>query len=188
MDEDGFWRLVGEVWAGEQNITPAVLHRLTDRLSRLSGEQLDGFVRAFDAAHLRAYRWDLWAAGYVIQDSMGDDGFTDFRTWLIAHGRAVYDRALADPDTLADLTWRSDLEDMGLAEHYGGHVMQAWSERLGRLPDVDECTWQFPPDDPAGEPFPEDDPAWFRRTFPRLWAKVTGDPGGSPSFGVLHIR
>ncbi len=188
MDEDGFWRLIDDVWAGERNVTPLVVTRLADRLSRLGGDQLDGFLREFGNAHRGAYRWDLWAAGYLIQDSMSDDGFTDFRTWLIAHGRTAYDRALAAPDTLADLTWRDDLEDMGLAELYGAQVMQAWGGRPSGLADVEAYAWQFPPIDPAGEPFPEDDPEWFRRTLPRLWAKVNGDPGGSPAFGVLRIR
>jgi hypothetical protein len=133
VDEDGFWRLIDDVRAGEKNVTPLVVSRLADRLSRLSGDHIDGFLREFGNAHRGAYRWDLWAAGYLIQDSMGDDGFTDFRTWLIAHGRTAYERALAEPDTLADLTWRDDLEDMGLAEHYGAQVMQAWGGRRSGL-------------------------------------------------------
>ena len=32
-----------------------------------------------------------------------DDGFIDFRAWLIAQGREVYFAALADPDSLADV-------------------------------------------------------------------------------------
>lgn len=33
-----------------------------------------------------------------------DDGFIDFRAWLIAQGRDVYLSALADPDSLAEVT------------------------------------------------------------------------------------
>ena len=32
-----------------------------------------------------------------------DDGFIDFRAWLIAQGKEVYLSALKDPDTLADI-------------------------------------------------------------------------------------
>ena len=32
-----------------------------------------------------------------------DDGFIDFRAWLIAQGKEVYMNALRDPDTLADI-------------------------------------------------------------------------------------
>lgn len=186
MDEDGFWRLVDSAWAGEQNITPEVLDRLNERLGRLSYAEIDECLKWFDQAHRRAYRWDLWAAGYLIQDSMSDDGFTDFRSWLIAHGRTAYERALADPDTLAELQWRSDLEDMSAAELYAARIVDAWSTRHQHDPETGY--WEAPQEEPAGDAFPEDDPEWFRRTFPRLWVKVNGDPGGSPSFGVLRIR
>jgi hypothetical protein len=36
----------------------------------------------------------------LINGGMSDDGFTDFRYWLISRGRDVYERALADPDSL----------------------------------------------------------------------------------------
>lgn len=170
MDEDGFWRLVDEVWAGEANITPGVLDRLTARLERLSYDEVDQCLRWFDVAHRQAYTWDLWAAGSLIQDSMGDDGFTDFRSWVIAHGRTVFEGALADPDTLADLHWRNDLEDMGLAEHYAARIVDEWSTRHRHDPETGY--WQAPQEQPTGEEFPEDDDEWFAARFPRLWAAV----------------
>ena len=41
--------------------------------------------------------WDMKEYG------CSDDGFIDFRAWLIAQGREVYFAALADPDSLADV-------------------------------------------------------------------------------------
>ena len=45
--------------------------------------------------------WD--AAGIMKEYGCSDDGFIDFRAWLIAQGREVYFAALADPDSLADV-------------------------------------------------------------------------------------
>ncbi len=50
-----------------------------------------------------AYRARLWAAAYLINDGCSDDGFDYFRGWLIAQGREVFERVVAEPDRLAEL-------------------------------------------------------------------------------------
>jgi hypothetical protein len=50
-----------------------------------------------------AYRWDLWAAAYVINGGASDDGFEYFLGWLMAQGRTRWEATLADPDSLADI-------------------------------------------------------------------------------------
>ena len=51
-----------------------------------------------------AYKYGLWDAASVIKEyGCSDDGFIDFRAWLIAQGKDVYLNALKDPDTLADI-------------------------------------------------------------------------------------
>ena len=50
-----------------------------------------------------AYLDGLWAAAYLINAGASDDGFDYFRGWLIAQGREAFERAVADPDSLADL-------------------------------------------------------------------------------------
>lgn len=168
MTEDQFWAIVDRARNGEAGFEPVILDRLSDLVVRLSDDDLAAFAAHLDAARDRAYDWDLWAAGYLIQGGMSDDGFEDFRSWLISHGRTVFEAALADPDSLVQLDWRADLEDMGLAEAYA-YVAQ---EELGRrgLATVPELG----PNDPTGAPFPEDDDEWFDQRFPRLSARVNG--------------
>lgn len=48
-----------------------------------------------------AYRNNLWAACAATHSHCSDDGFIDFRSWLISQGKEVYMSALHDPDTLA---------------------------------------------------------------------------------------
>ena len=43
------------------------------------------------------------AAGVMKEYGCSDDGFIDFRAWLIAQGRDTYLSALADPDSLAEV-------------------------------------------------------------------------------------
>src|ERR1700731_1618466 len=66
---------------------------------------------SFEAAFRRylnmAYTWDLWGAASVIHGGCSDDGFEYFRRWLVLRGRDVYEDALADPDSLAQLNSQS---------------------------------------------------------------------------------
>lgn len=48
------------------------------------------------------YRWDVWAAAYLIGGGCSDDSFMDFRAGLIGLGREWYARAAACPDVLAE--------------------------------------------------------------------------------------
>lgn len=46
----------------------------------------------------------MWDAAEIIKEyGCSDDGFIDFRAWLIAQGKEVYLAALADPDSLAEV-------------------------------------------------------------------------------------
>ena len=60
----------------------------------------------------RAYRWDSWAAAYSIGSGCSDDGFTDFRYFLISMGREVFERALADPESLLSVARAPGVEDV----------------------------------------------------------------------------
>src|SRR5262245_57201855 len=77
--------------------------RLTKRLSKLPEAEIGGFIQRWDEASVDAYRWDLWGAAYLINGGCSDDGFQYFRWWLLLQGRAAYEAALADPDSLAKI-------------------------------------------------------------------------------------
>ena len=51
--------------------------------------------------------WELWDAAYLINAGCGDDGFHYFRGWLLGQGHAIWQAALAAPDSLADHPPRS---------------------------------------------------------------------------------
>lgn len=174
MTEDRFWSMIAQARGSTKTLTPAAVERLTTQVEQLSGDELTEFVRLLHAAHLRAYSWELWAAGFLIQDTMSDDGFVDFRSWLIAQGRDAFERALADPDSIADLDWRADLEDMSVAEQFAAVAVDEYETRVGAVTDA---LGSFYPDaEPTGTGFPEDDADWFIGRFPRLAARVRLSP------------
>jgi Protein of unknown function (DUF4240) len=52
---------------------------------------------------IQARTIDLWGAAYTINGGASDDGFYYFRCWLIGMGKDIYEAAVADPDSLADV-------------------------------------------------------------------------------------
>ena len=103
INKDTFWTLIdqGREQCG-QNVH-ALAQWLEDRLMELGPEQALNFDYIAHAYRAAAYKYGLWNAASIMCDGCTDDGFTDFRGWLIAQGRDVYMAALKDPDSLADV-------------------------------------------------------------------------------------
>ena len=90
-----------------------------------------------------------------------DDGFLYFRAWLISEGRAVFEEAQANPDSLARIQRREyfDLESFGYVARYvfeakgGAEIDRDFSYELAR---------------PAGREWTEEE---LPTLFPNLAAK-----------------
>lgn len=154
-----FWDIIDQtVDEDEDRQTEA----LENELKNLTPEELLAFERDFFAASLAAYRWDLWGAAYVINGGCSDDGFIDFRSWLIAQGKVVYDAALADPESLADHI-RSDF---AMFEEFAYVAIRVYEERTdGDFPPPEGAY----PSQPEGVRWEENDLAAL---FPKLTKKV----------------
>jgi hypothetical protein len=150
MEIDDFWALIDESRRGCADDPDEQAWSLAELLEARPPEEVAAFRRLYDQQLARAARWDLWGAGYVINGGMGDDSFGCFCHWLISRGRRVFERALADPDSLADVP--EAVEDCIAAERLGEIAGAAAAPR-----DLDGEDWQ------------EDD---LPERFPRLWAKA----------------
>ena len=100
MSEDEFWALIKLTRRAE---TRAHAEALSHELATRPVETIHLFDRRWAEAQRAAYRWDVWNAAYLIGGGCSDDGFMDFRSWLILQGRGVYHATLNDPDSLADV-------------------------------------------------------------------------------------
>ncbi|MFD8381180.1 DUF4240 domain-containing protein [Streptomyces sp. NPDC059679] len=105
MDTDRFWTVIEAARSGGPDGKPGDKpfdEVLVDLLAALSKSDILEFQTRFDEIHDAVYRWDVWAAAYLIGGGCSDDSFIDFRAGLIALGREWYERAAADPDSLAE--------------------------------------------------------------------------------------
>ena len=105
MDTGQFWRLIEDARARVARPADgeAVAALAAVRLSAFPREEIVSAQRVLSGLMAASYRNRLWAAGYLINGGCSDDGFEYFRGWLIAQGREVFERSVADPDSLADL-------------------------------------------------------------------------------------
>ncbi|MEV8517559.1 DUF4240 domain-containing protein [Dactylosporangium sp. NPDC051484] len=102
MDSETFWSVIdGARSAAGERVTPGFAERFTGalrvRLAALDKSELLDFDARRTELQARANSSAMWATGRVA--ARYADAFVD---GLIARGREIYDRAVADPDGLAD--------------------------------------------------------------------------------------
>ncbi|WP_326565950.1 DUF4240 domain-containing protein [Amycolatopsis rhabdoformis] len=97
MNEPEFWQLIDPA-AGEH-----VVSRAAELLAARPRAEIVAAERTVSGLLVQSYRSSLWAAAYLVNGGCSDDGFDYFRGWLLTQGREVFTRAVADPDSLADV-------------------------------------------------------------------------------------
>ncbi|MFJ9691562.1 DUF4240 domain-containing protein [Kitasatospora sp. NPDC101183] len=132
MGIDEFWAIIE---AARTAADEPFAEALTDVLAGLPPERILAFDECFDAVHASVYRWDVWAAGYLVHGGCSDDGFMDFRAGLISLGREWFERVAADPDALAGHPLvdgsLDDLEEALLQEDANYAAQQAYDRVTG---------------------------------------------------------
>lgn len=129
INKDTFWALIDQAKGHWQFNTDEAAYWLAEQLVFMGPEQ----ARTFDAiAHIYidlACQYGLWNASWVMdRGGTSDDGFLDFRRWLVGQGKDVYLAALKDPDSLADA---SDYRDWQF-ESLSGMGGYAYEQMTGR--------------------------------------------------------
>lgn len=104
INKESFWDLIHDAKIACGQDMDVMLAYLKDRLVSMGPTQAQNFHDIIHAYEDLADKFGLWdAAGIMKEYGCSDDGFIDFRAWLIAQGCEVYFAALADPDSLADV-------------------------------------------------------------------------------------
>lgn len=165
MNRDEFWKLIGETGSGSDPDDQA--QALEAALATRSPEEIVDFERHMANLLASSYTWELWGAAYLINGGCSDDGFDYFRGWLIAQGQSVFEGALADPDSLADLP---DLEGDVECEEILYAARTAYeSVTQQEIPDVPINLPEL------GDGWDFDDDVEMKRRYPRLFAKFCSE-------------
>ena len=177
MTEGRFWALVGAATALERD-PERQLSALRANLEKLSIDDIEAYEAAFDEQMKRSYSWELWGAAYVVHGGASDDGFEYFRWWLIAKGRGVFEKVMADPDILADILV-PNVEGVLEFEDFAYVARQVWGEKTGQpsgqMPNA--ANMIYPGLEPSGTKFKED-AAYLAKRYPKLWRRFGTQPLG----------
>ncbi|AXQ30418.1 DUF4240 domain-containing protein [Solimonas sp. K1W22B-7] len=168
MDKAAFWKIIDASRRDAEDDPEEQLETLRERLSSLEPAEIVSFDRILSEYHGRADTWDLWGAAYIIGGGCSDDGFMDFRGWLISRGEKAYEAALADPESLVKVVKEHDGECQ--IEGYQYVASEVWEEKTGKTSD------DFPSHDlpmrtgTSGTPWEESD---LDERFPKLSKKFS---------------
>lgn len=167
MIEREFWAVVEGCRADSGGGFAEQVRLLHERLSALAPEEILSFSGHWYEANEKAFTWPVWDAACLLLGWVGDDSFMDFRGWLISHGRTVFERVVADPDSIADLAddrdnaLSEDAEELGPIAGY-----EVYQEVAGQDPPRSQPQGRL---DPTGERVDLKDELAVRARFPRLW-------------------
>ncbi len=173
MDWKRFWKLTESAYRDDG---AEHFEALKAVLAGLSEDELVAYQARFDELMDAANLIDLWGAAYLVNGGCSDDGFHDFRAWLVGRGRHVYESALKNPDTLVDVLDGEPVSGFGLDVA----AARVYEEKTGRddfYDRLDRAEADLPPPPPEGVDWDFEDEAEMRKRFPRLF-RLYAAPAG----------
>jgi hypothetical protein len=175
LDEAGFWKLIEDSRLESGGDIERQYEILVDKVAALSLTDIFAYGRLFHQIQGIAYQRHLWAAAYIICGGCSDDGFMDFRAWLIAQGKKLFYDALQNPEILVDrvqiicdgiFTYGdAQFESMNYVNYH------AYEEKMGE--EMPSFFGIYTPPDLTGEDW---DDATVEQKYPKLAAKFRGEP------------
>jgi hypothetical protein len=168
MRTDDFWAVIERATADRPASPADVAKRAAAELAAGDPAEIVAWDRHLGKVMSASGKEDLWAAAYLINGGCSEDGFDNFRGWLIAHGRDAVAGAVREPDSLAGMPAIKAAADSGAvfeAEEVLTIAASAYAEATGEeLPPA-----ETPPTrpDPA-DLWDFDDEDEMRRRLPRL--------------------
>lgn len=166
MNTELFWSLIESSRVVDSDECSA--RTLKRSLEVLSEDELIEFCRLFYFYTRRVNGYRILGAGSLLKGSdLSDDGRGDFAAWLVSRGRKIYEQAMDDPDSLAEIP-EEMVEDSHVAfEHFSTAPWEVLEGKFGsRVFEYSKVSG-----------FPEDDfPAFYsdaelRDVLPKLYAK-----------------
>lgn len=103
MNITQFWQLIERTRDASYGDVNKHADLLVEELTKLSVEEIIEYQHIFDGFDEYADRRDIRDVANIIGGGLGDSGWTDFRGWLIGQGQVIYRKAVADPESLADV-------------------------------------------------------------------------------------
>ena len=99
LNEEQFWAIVDNSLKMTQDQEQQEQF-LVSEITKLSHHEMIGFYLRNCYLLNETYTSEMWCAGHIMNTRCSDDGFEDFRCWVISRGKETYYKAKANPDYL----------------------------------------------------------------------------------------
>jgi hypothetical protein len=166
VDSVTFWKLIDASRTASNEDPERQLEEIGALLDALPVEEVVAFQHRLDACFESSYTWAVWGAACVIAGGCSDDGFDDFRGWLISRGKRTFEAALEQPDELGSSITDVDEKLCCQVEGWRSVGSDAWVRRTRRddaeFPALDGVERA---EEPAGVRWKDDD---LERLYPKL--------------------
>ncbi|MCT4581761.1 MAG: DUF4240 domain-containing protein [Flavobacteriales bacterium] len=160
MEIEKFWEIIEVTKSKSSSNYEQQQAELEKELLKLTANEILEFDNRFRTLRGEIYHWDFWAAAYIINGGCSDDCFSDFRGWLIGQGKAIYEAAKNDIESLSNLTETNNGDWEGLSYI----PINAYEKKTGNdIPNGIQENFKI-----YGEEWNED---LLEDKFPKLWMK-----------------
>ena len=163
MTEQEFWTVIDT--CSQRLDLDARAQCFFSQLMRRDAATVKVFGDLFEEMLRRANHWDLWGAATLLADGCSDDGFVDFRSWLVSLGGKRFRAALNDPDSLASIRFGRGGEQDLFFEEFRYVPLEAYLEKTGQHLELQDVAVGS---EPAGAKWTSFDELADR--LPQLWA------------------
>jgi predicted DNA-binding WGR domain protein len=167
MPEVKFWKIIAASFDKAKGNYTKQKEALKSELKTLNPQDIICFSNTFHDLIGGLYNQQVWAAADIIRGGCGDDSFYDFRDWLIAQGKIVYNKTKRNPETLVSfdskkmaIEWGGmyDVSERAFYELTGREIPVAPFKGIGKPVKLSGYDWEQGTDDQ-------------KNMFPELWAK-----------------
>lgn len=105
MNEKKFWEIIERSLDSEEPY-----ESIFSQLSEINREDILSFHYILTQKLAEACVFPVLAANFVISSYVSDDGFKEFRAWLIGQGMLKFNKAIVDPETITDWLDKDDVD------------------------------------------------------------------------------
>jgi hypothetical protein len=102
MEVKDFWELIDKTRSASSGDHHKQAELLVAELTKLTETEILNYQEILDDLQDESYIAELWEVAYILDMGCGDDGFMDFRAWLIGQGKDIFDKTLVNPESLVD--------------------------------------------------------------------------------------
>lgn len=112
MNENQFWTLIEHSRQVSQGDIDEQTEIIRTALTELGCDTIVEFENHLNSYISALSRFDVLAANFMIQSYVSDDGFEDFRAWLILNGKTRFEAALKNIESIAEWLERDDVDNI----------------------------------------------------------------------------